>query len=149
MDSSMRASPIKFKLKCAHERCLQSGRNLRRCSGCDVVRYCCRDCQEKDWPRHKHDCRLLKKCSAQDRGDFNGLSRCLRKMVESNFDALRSQLETTSKSCLQKEALRRMGWPGGRTASRLMHYPLDNRRRGCSQTQQGVWPWSPTPRARW
>ena len=28
--------------------------NMRRCARCRVASYCWRDCQVKDWPRHKH-----------------------------------------------------------------------------------------------
>lgn len=31
----------------------------RLCGGCGAVRYCCRSCQEQDWPRHRHACRLM------------------------------------------------------------------------------------------
>ncbi|CAJ1952843.1 unnamed protein product [Cylindrotheca closterium] len=37
--------------------------NLVRCSGCRVVKYCCRDHQKKDWPMHKSWCKAFSKVS--------------------------------------------------------------------------------------
>lgn len=31
-----------------------------RCSGCNYVRYCSAECATPDWPKHKHECKLLK-----------------------------------------------------------------------------------------
>ncbi|CAJ1952841.1 unnamed protein product [Cylindrotheca closterium] len=37
--------------------------NLVRCSGCKVVKYCCRDHQKKDWSTHKKWCKAFNKVS--------------------------------------------------------------------------------------
>ena len=29
---------------------------LKRCSHCDRVQYCSKECQRKNWPRHKQFC---------------------------------------------------------------------------------------------
>uniref|UniRef100_A0A7S3US75 MYND-type domain-containing protein n=1 Tax=Heterosigma akashiwo TaxID=2829 RepID=A0A7S3US75_HETAK len=34
-------------------------RELRKCAGCKVVKYCSRKCQKKDWQKHKKDCKVL------------------------------------------------------------------------------------------
>eukprot|EP00798_Chlamydomonas_sp_ICE-L_P030813 gene30813-35844_t len=33
------------------------GAKIRKCSGCNVAVYCGRDCQKRDWRRHKKECR--------------------------------------------------------------------------------------------
>ena len=35
----------------------------RRCSGCQVTRYCSRRCQKQDWQRHKDYCTVVSKSS--------------------------------------------------------------------------------------
>ena len=37
--------------------CNMSHEKLRKCGGCELVRYCCKECQEEDWPEHKRVCR--------------------------------------------------------------------------------------------
>jgi hypothetical protein len=32
----------------------------KSCSGCDLPRYCSKECQLKDWPIHKHECKIIK-----------------------------------------------------------------------------------------
>lgn len=39
--------------------CSKAG--LKKCSGCDVRRYCSPDCQKKDWSRHKQECKDFQK----------------------------------------------------------------------------------------
>jgi hypothetical protein len=46
----------------------QNGGKLRACTGCNVVRYCGRDCQKKDWKYHKPNCLLLRN---NPKGDCN------------------------------------------------------------------------------
>lgn len=36
-------------------------KNLKVCSGCKKVKYCCRDCQRADWKNHKNTCQQKKK----------------------------------------------------------------------------------------
>jgi hypothetical protein len=38
---------------------LVAGRKGVRCGGCRVARYCCPECQQADWPQHRHVCRRL------------------------------------------------------------------------------------------
>jgi len=37
--------------------CKSTTTELKRCKGCDSVYYCNRECQKKNWPLHKKDCR--------------------------------------------------------------------------------------------
>ncbi|XP_077274028.1 SET and MYND domain containing, class 3 isoform X1 [Temnothorax americanus] len=46
--------------RCDH--CLRSGK-LLKCSGCQYVYYCGRNCQKESWPIHKAECARLKKVS--------------------------------------------------------------------------------------
>jgi hypothetical protein len=32
---------------------------MSKCAGCDVTRYCSRQCQKEAWPEHKEECRRL------------------------------------------------------------------------------------------
>lgn len=32
---------------------------LRRCTGCRMIDYCSKECQQKHWPRHKAFCRFV------------------------------------------------------------------------------------------
>ena len=46
--------------QCHSEGCYTYDKNnLLKCSGCKVVKYCSRECQKKDWARHKKDCKKL------------------------------------------------------------------------------------------
>ena len=40
--------------------CPCGAKTSTKCGGCGVARYCSRECQKKDWPRHKTKCSLLK-----------------------------------------------------------------------------------------
>ncbi|XP_039311446.1 histone-lysine N-methyltransferase SMYD3 isoform X2 [Solenopsis invicta] len=44
------------------DNCLKSGK-LLKCSGCQYVYYCDRNCQKESWPMHKAECARLKKIS--------------------------------------------------------------------------------------
>ena len=37
----------------------------RRCAGCEQARYCSRECQQVDWPRHRKICRIVFDGSAE------------------------------------------------------------------------------------
>ncbi len=45
---------------------------LNRCGGCQVISYCCKDCQKSDWEEHKLFCKIAKKCPEMFRGDYEG-----------------------------------------------------------------------------
>jgi SET and MYND domain-containing protein len=45
------------------DRCLSASDNLKRCSGCKMVYYCCQACQKNAWGAHKLECKHLKKSS--------------------------------------------------------------------------------------
>lgn len=47
---------------------LAAGRRKVLCGGCGVARYCCREHQEKDWPRHSQLCRRLARARAAAAG---------------------------------------------------------------------------------
>mmetsp|Transcript_175 Transcript_175/g.324 ORF Transcript_175/g.324 Transcript_175/m.324 type:complete len:571 (+) Transcript_175:138-1850(+) len=44
---------------CNEDRCYGMNTALFKCSGCKVVKYCSRECQKKDWPKHKKHCKVL------------------------------------------------------------------------------------------
>lgn len=46
---------------CAHC-CRRTKPSLDRCAGCELVRYCDKSCQKKDWRRHKPLCKYLMRC---------------------------------------------------------------------------------------
>ena len=39
--------------------CMKEADGLRRCTGCEFVRYCSKNCQVKDWPSHKQFCQSI------------------------------------------------------------------------------------------
>ncbi|XP_012523348.1 histone-lysine N-methyltransferase SMYD3 [Monomorium pharaonis] len=61
--------PFAFVVKSEHrttrcDNCLKSEK-LLRCTGCQYVYYCDRNCQKKSWPIHKAECVHLKKILSQ------------------------------------------------------------------------------------
>jgi hypothetical protein len=48
-----------------------AGRKGVRCGGCGLVRYCCPQHQEKDWPGHRQVCRLLAQARAAAAGGIS------------------------------------------------------------------------------
>ena len=40
----------------------------KRCAGCEVVRYCCKACQNADWRAHKAACRELRRRPSGSKG---------------------------------------------------------------------------------
>ena len=39
------------------DNCLKTSSNMKRCKGCNIAKYCSRDCQANDWKvRHKAQC---------------------------------------------------------------------------------------------
>lgn len=65
------------RASCAHLACLNleaTGRRGKLCTGCRVVRYCCRDCSVADWQAgHRAPCRLL--AAAREAEDTGGQPR--------------------------------------------------------------------------
>ena len=49
-----------------------NGRGLLRCSKCEEVYYCGKDCQAAHWPAHKLDCRALRQGGAAGRAGAGG-----------------------------------------------------------------------------
>ncbi|ESK91309.1 hypothetical protein Moror_2823 [Moniliophthora roreri MCA 2997] len=53
--------PIRSRLPCAYHKvesrvfCANDG--ILSCSACRLVRYCSKECQKRDWEKHKQDCR--------------------------------------------------------------------------------------------
>lgn len=51
--------------RCAYSECSRNAHKLANtldcklltCAGCNICKYCCKDCQVKDWPNHKGFCR--------------------------------------------------------------------------------------------
>ncbi|KAF2083192.1 hypothetical protein K490DRAFT_70055 [Saccharata proteae CBS 121410] len=39
--------------------CGKSGETMKRCTGCGRVRYCGRECQRRDWKRHRRECGVV------------------------------------------------------------------------------------------
>ncbi|KIY66720.1 hypothetical protein CYLTODRAFT_444511 [Cylindrobasidium torrendii FP15055 ss-10] len=40
--------------------CSKDSTQLSRCAGCTQQLYCSKECQKKDWPRHKNECRKMR-----------------------------------------------------------------------------------------
>ncbi|TEB22362.1 hypothetical protein FA13DRAFT_1778853, partial [Coprinellus micaceus] len=64
------------------------GVDLKRCTGCKIVRYCTPACQTRDWTFHKHECNALhqwmKAASAESPGEARPPSdaiRCLGRIL--------------------------------------------------------------------
>ena len=51
-------------------KCLKICEKLSVCSRCGVIVYCSKECQRRDWPRHKQDCKenVFKLIQTQSRG---------------------------------------------------------------------------------
>lgn len=56
-------------LRCEVHGCSKTGRDTisMRCARCECVYYCGKDHQVQDWPRHKQECKYLKKCGLKPR----------------------------------------------------------------------------------
>ncbi len=38
--------------------CNKAEGKIQRCARCHITRYCSRECQTKDWPKHRKTCQL-------------------------------------------------------------------------------------------
>ncbi|KAL2631968.1 hypothetical protein R1flu_016654 [Riccia fluitans] len=47
------------------DNCFNLSSNLKRCSACKSVRYCCSSCQAYAWKRHKSECQMLIKLNEE------------------------------------------------------------------------------------
>ena len=56
IDDSMACKPLS---QCAHPNCCVTFK-LRRCSGCNIVKYCSESCQRADWKNHRVQCKKTK-----------------------------------------------------------------------------------------
>ena len=60
-DSSQRREVKLIAEKCSNGNCKSNSKKLLLCTGCRQVKYCCADCQSKDWAIHKTACMEHKK----------------------------------------------------------------------------------------
>jgi len=60
-DSSQRREVKLIAEKCSFTMCKSNSKKLLLCTGCRQVKYCCADCQSKDWATHKAACMEHKK----------------------------------------------------------------------------------------
>lgn len=61
-DSSLYSTDEKFYFPNMCHSCHSYGGeniNLKRCSACGIISYCCKEHQVKDWPSHKQFCRVM------------------------------------------------------------------------------------------
>ncbi|KAK7090338.1 uncharacterized protein [Littorina saxatilis] len=61
------------------EKCAECGQKgdvdtIRRCSACNAIRYCSRDCQKRHWSQHKADCRKVRHRSQHEDRSEEGAS---------------------------------------------------------------------------
>ncbi|KLO18181.1 hypothetical protein SCHPADRAFT_993787 [Schizopora paradoxa] len=64
---------------CAHGKTMKNKQHFYKCSECDILLYCSRDCQERDWARHRVDC---KAAHEKTRNRFSeDMGRHLRRQV--------------------------------------------------------------------
>ncbi len=52
----------------------QCGKPFARCSGCQLVRYCSRDCQKQHWKEHKALCMSVRAFKVDDNAQRNDQS---------------------------------------------------------------------------
>lgn len=55
--------------------------NLKHCSRCNAIAYCSTNCQQTDWPKHKHECADLKIAAKaiKKRGEIDFLTQQTKK----------------------------------------------------------------------
>ena len=50
--------------RCGYSECGKVSSDLKTCSRCHKIAYCCKTCQQKDWRNHKHACAAVGKTTA-------------------------------------------------------------------------------------
>ncbi|KAF9007921.1 hypothetical protein BDQ17DRAFT_178487 [Cyathus striatus] len=58
-----KATGRRYSLSSSCANCLQDDtarEDISRCGGCKLVRYCSRECQQVDWPRHSSVCNIVR-----------------------------------------------------------------------------------------
>lgn len=59
-NEAVRAEAIKLRIACYNPRCETPDKQAtNRCAGCNTAKYCTRECQKADWPRHRPECKAL------------------------------------------------------------------------------------------
>ena len=59
-DKFVSAAAIKLRIACYNPRCETPDEQATyRCTKCNTAKYCCRECQKADWPRHRPECKAL------------------------------------------------------------------------------------------
>ncbi|XP_017784478.1 PREDICTED: uncharacterized protein LOC108568080 [Nicrophorus vespilloides] len=77
--------------------CYDKRRDLKRCSQCQVMPYCCKEHQQADWPYHKKVCKYLqqaleKAVSARDIKGYRALLQFSVKMSKGSLDEYEQSL---------------------------------------------------------
>ena len=80
--------------------CLQPSR--LKCSRCDVVQYCGKECQKKDWKVHKHNCKDRSIYCEDDSDDNTAIFNKAKKYIDQGYEhraekSLRKLLETSKR----------------------------------------------------
>lgn len=107
-------------LRC--DRCYRQSSNLKRCSACKTVFYCCANCQRSGWGLHKFECAIL--------------VRLLKEKKRSPTPSLRLVMRFLIKRRLQAErvSVSMLSWPtlDPRSIFFCSMFPLDLTVHFCS-----------------
>ena len=64
-----KSSKSHYCVKC--QKIEQCGKPFARCSGCQLVRYCSKDCQKQHWKEHKALCMSVREFKVDDNAQRN------------------------------------------------------------------------------